>query len=298
MRYTKQALPLATQIDTLKQRGLIFDNESDAESKLGSVGYFRLAQYWRVFESDKTNHIFKPNSTFEKVISLYEFDNELKMLIFSALQTIEVAMRAKVIYHFSMNHGPFWFMDENLADKKTSFDDNLASLRAEVKRSYEDFIKHHYDKYDSPDMPPAWKTLEMASFGTLSKLFRNFNDPEVKKSVADDFGIPGYKFLRSWMKCLTVLRNSCAHHARIWNQKFPFAPKLPSKRMPCAWITELPTATKSLYPQLCCIAYWLNNIKKGNTFTSDLKKLLSKYPNVDPVAMGFPRNWKEEPLWK
>lgn len=150
-----------------------------------------------------------------------------------------------------MNHGPFWFMDENLADKKTSFDDNLASLRAEVK-----------------------------------------------KSVADDFGIPGYKFLRSWMKCLTVLRNSCAHHARIWNQKFPFAPKLPSKRMPCAWITELPTATKSLYPQLCCIAYWLNNIKKGNTFTSDLKKLLSKYPNVDPVAMGFPRNWKEEPLWK
>jgi len=151
MQYNKPAITLTQQIQTLKQRGLIINDEAYAERLLGSIGYFRLAQYWRVLEADKVNHTFKPNSTFEKVLALYNFDKELKILIFSALQTIEVAMRAKVIYHFSMKHGAFWFMDEKLADKKSSFDENLEKLRAEVSRSYEDFIKDHTLKYDTPE---------------------------------------------------------------------------------------------------------------------------------------------------
>ena len=95
MNYTKQATTLAQQIQTLKQRGLIMNDEAAAEHLLGSIGYFRLAQYWRVFESDKVNHVFKPNSTIEKVYSIYCFDKELKVLVFSALQTVEVAMIAR-----------------------------------------------------------------------------------------------------------------------------------------------------------------------------------------------------------
>lgn len=298
MRYTKQAIPLVQQIDTLKQRGLIIGNETEAERMLSLIGYFRLAEYWRVMEHDKVQHVFKPNSHFDNVLTLYRFDGELKMCVFSAIQKLEVAMRAKVIYHFSMKHGPFWFMDKELADKPTQFEDNLERLRTEVSRSYEDFIKEHFVKYDEPDMPPAWKTLEVASFGTLSKLYRNCNDAEVKKRVADDFGIPAYKFLRSWMKSLTVVRNNCAHHSRLWNQRFPFAPKLPTKLMPRPWITIQPQVLKSLYPNLCCIAYWLRSIDPQTTFVADLKALLEKYPTVNPIAMGFPQGWQEEPLWQ
>jgi len=85
-----------------------------------------------------------PNSHFDNVLTLYRFDGELKMCVFSAIQKLEVAMRAKVIYHFSMKHGPFWFMDKELADKPTQFEDNLERLRTEVSRSYEDFIKEHF----------------------------------------------------------------------------------------------------------------------------------------------------------
>ena len=53
-----------------------------------------------------------------------------------------------------------------------------------------------------------------------------------------------------------------------------------------------------LYPHLCYIAYWLNSITPSNTFTKDIKNLLEKYPVVDPAAMGFPRGWKNEPLWQ
>ena len=39
MIYTKQAIPLAQQIQTLKQRGLIISDEVAAERFLGSIGY-------------------------------------------------------------------------------------------------------------------------------------------------------------------------------------------------------------------------------------------------------------------
>jgi len=34
------------------------------------------------------------------------------------------------------------------------------------------------------------------------------------------------------------------------------------------------------------------------TFVADLKALLEKYPTVNPIAMGFPQGWQEEPLWQ
>lgn len=297
MRYTKQAISLAKQIDTLRERGLIIEDQQEAERRLSLIGYFRLAEYRSVMEADKVQHTFKPHSTFSNVIHLYTFDAELRKLIFSAIQKIEVAMRAKVIYHFSMKHGPFWFMNETLADKPLLFRENLERLRTEVQRSYEDFIKEHYITYDEPDMPPAWKTLEVASFGTLSKLFKNMADPEVKKNVSSDFKIPAYKFLRSWMKSLTLVRNNCAHHTRLWNKRFPIYPKLP-QRMPLPWITLPPRAVNSFYPHLCCLAYWLNAIEPNNIFSIELKSLLANNPIVDPRAMGFPDEWQDEPLWK
>ena len=264
---------------------------------LGNIGYFRLASYWRLFEADKINHIFKPNSHFETVLALYEFDSELKVLVFSAIQRLEVALRAKVNQYFATKFGPFWFMDETLFTKKGTFGKNFDALREEVKRSYEDFIAEHYRKYSTPDMPPSWKTLEVASFGTLSKLYSNFTDPEVKKNVADEFCIPAYKFLRSWLKSFTVIRNNCAHHARLWNQRFPVSPMMP-QRVPNAWITITPPVPNSLYPNLCCIAYWLNVVVPNNSFVKDFKSLLAKYPHVDPAAMGVPRGWQNEPLWQ
>ncbi|MDE6721284.1 MAG: Abi family protein [Bacteroidaceae bacterium] len=297
MRYTKPALSLVQQIEVLRQRGLLIDDETEAERLLGNIGYFRLAEYWHVMEADKQTHVFKPNVHFQDVITLYKFDAELKILVFSVIQRLEIAMRAKVILYFSMKFGPFWFMDESLADKPVQFEQNLDRLRTELSRSYEDFIKEHFRRYDEPDMPPAWKTLEVASFGTLSKLYRNASDPEVKKQVCHCFDIPAYKFLRSWMKSLTVIRNNCAHHARLWNQRFPFAPQLPQK-MPRKWICTHPVATKSLYPNLCCAAYWLNSIQPDNTFVADLKELLRRYPTVNPAAMGFPVDWQNEPLWR
>ena len=139
--------------------------------------------------------------------------------------------------------------------------------------------------------------LELASFGTLTKLYYNFSDTKVKKQIARSFGVSKPVALESWMVVINTLRNNCAHHARVWYRKYIMLLQIP-KKLPNKWLNNTNIANDRSYALFCCLAYWLNAVNNTNTFKSDLKKLLGKYPSVDPTAMGFPTGWKREPLWR
>lgn len=297
IRYTHQAITTEQQIDILKERGLLIDDVEQAIEVLDTISYFRLAGYWRHFEIDRFTHQFKDGSSFADVIDLYFFDKQLRALLFTAIQTIEVSVRTKIIKHFALEFGAFWFMDENYATNRTRFVANLAVIRKEVSRSHDDFITEHFRKYSEPDLPPVWKTLEVVSMGTLSKLYANFSDAAAKHAVAREFGLNHHKFFRSWLECLAVLRNCCAHHSRLSNRVFPVKPMMP-ERMPHTWIADFSFREQTLYPQLCYVVYWLNSISSSNTFVADFKQLLAKHPSVRTQLLGFPRTWEQEPLWK
>lgn len=173
MRYTKQAMTLAQQIQTLQSRGLIIADTNKAERALDAISYFRLADYWYHLEADHHTHLFLPNSHFEEVLACYYFDKDLKALLFKAIQTIEVAVRSKIIKHFAPTCGPFWFMDTTKAVNQRRFQTNLDTIKKEVGRSKERYIREHFRKYTDPDLPPVWKTLEVISLGELSKLYRD-----------------------------------------------------------------------------------------------------------------------------
>ena len=297
IRYTHQAITTKQQIDILRGRGLLIDDVKQAIEVLDTISYFRLAGYWRHFEVDHITHQFREDSNFADVIDLYSFDKELRALLFTAIQTIEVSVRTKIIKHFASEFGAFWFMDENYATNETRFAVNLAVIRKEVSRSHDEFITEHFRKYSEPDLPPVWKTLEVISMGTLSKLYSNFSDATAKHAVAREFGLNHHKFLRSWLECLAVLRNCCANHSRLSNRAFPVKPMMP-ERMPKTWITDFSFREQTLYPQLCYVAYWLNSISPNNTFVADFKQLLIKHISVSQYLLGFPHNWEQEPLWK
>ncbi len=230
-------------------------------------------------------------------MALYEFDASLRLLVFSAIQRIEISLRSKLINKFSLAHGAMWFLDASLANDKHKFSDNLANLERELLRSKDDFIKEHQGKYGKEDYPPAWKMLELASFGCLTKLYFNFSDTKVKKSIARAYGVPQHEILESWMKALNALRNTCAHHGRVWNRVMPVMPQLPQV-LSGKWIVSRPPTANRLYAVLCCLIYWLNAVFPENTFVPDFKRLLKKYPNVDVSAMGFLASWESEELWR
>ena len=82
MEYTKQPITLAEQINILKQRRLIVEDEDAALRILSFISYFRLASYWRVMEENSRIHRFRSGSKFSAVLSLYTFDSERRSFVF------------------------------------------------------------------------------------------------------------------------------------------------------------------------------------------------------------------------
>lgn len=297
MEYDKLPLTNVQLVDLLKSRGLIIARVDMAEKQLENLGYFRLANYLRPMELDKVCHTYKANSTFENAVALCDFDYALRTLIFEAIGMIEIALRAKMTKTFSLVYGPFWFADNRLHSDFNAYSKNLSIIENELKRSKEEFLKEHYSKYTSPVYPPSWKTVEVVTLGTLSKMYCNFKDTQLKKQVARDFNLPQHKIFESWLNSIAALRNNCAHHSRLWNRTFPVTPNIP-KRLSGNWVDDCSFPFNKLYAQLCVVLYLLDSVVPQNDFAKRLQELLKTYPNVDVKAMGFPKNWKEEQLWQ
>ena len=87
---------------------------SELLKALDIISYFRLAGYWRHFEADHTTHQFREGCRFADIIDLYSFDKQLRALLFTAIQTIEVAVRTKIIKHFALEFGAFGLWTKTL----------------------------------------------------------------------------------------------------------------------------------------------------------------------------------------
>lgn len=140
MKYNKKPISIADQIAQLKSRGLIIEDENNAEKVLSIISYFRFANYLRPMEADKMTHKFKPGKKFNNALDLYYFDKTLRSVLFSAIQTVEIALRTSVIQHFSMKYGPFWFMKSKLFKDGEMHKACLKTIKTELKRTKEDFI--------------------------------------------------------------------------------------------------------------------------------------------------------------
>ena len=104
------------------------------------------------------------------------------------------------------------------------------------------------------------------------------------------------KPFESWLTIITLTRNACCHHTRVWNKQnsiIPMEPKVISK----SWI-KTPVSKLRIYYDLCIIKWFLNCISPNNDLTNKIIDLLNKFPNMDIKAMGFPTNWLEEELWQ
>lgn len=223
-------------------------------------------------------------------------------MIFGVIERIEISLRTKLIYHLSHEYDPWWFQDTSLFQNIPALIKTLESLIDQVKQSKEKFMQDHRSKYSKDKrFPPAWKTLELTSFGALSKLYGNLkNQVKSKDIIAEELGAVNHTYLPSWLQSITQIRNFCAHHSRLWNKNLPGKCKL-LKDPPYKWINDVPSEGEFhyLYIHLCIMKYLLDRIDPNNNFSSNLKALIDKYESsVDPKALGLKQNWRNEPLWK
>jgi abortive infection bacteriophage resistance protein len=295
IEFDGQFLSYDKQFQLLKTRGMNFSNEETAKKLLKQIGYYRLSSYWYPFFDSKQDKIFKCDALFEEIYDLYEFDKELRRLILWELEKIEVNIRSKMTYILSTEYDQFWLNDDSLFINKNAHKNILAKIKTEVNRSDENFILSFKSKY-SNDIPPSFITLEILSFGTISKIYSNLKQHKAKKDLANEFALPNI-VLGSWLHSLVYIRNLSAHHARLWNRIFSVKPIRP-KFISNVWLSDKRISNDKLFFFLSIILYLLNAIEPRNTLKQDLYKLFQNYPNVNKTAMGFPVNWQKELLWK
>lgn len=300
--YTKKPLTLAEQVERLKQRGLVFDDESEASAYLFNISYYRLRAYTYPFQenSEDSKHNFtRKDIHFKDVIDLYCFDRRLRSLIFNAIEKIEVAVRTKIVQVYAESTGDsHWYDDESLY--RFGYDDLMEHIDADVNRSNEDFIKHYKSKYNNPPIPPSWMALEVVSFATLSRLFQSLKLDSRKEYITEQFGLKKVAILENWLHAISNLRNCCAHHSRTWNRRFMVSVTLPYNTLyPFMDRTTIGQIhTNKLFAAPSCIAYILDIISPGCDFKKNIKELIkSDCRLLDLKDMGFPQYWQSLPIW-
>lgn len=292
--YSKPPLTIKEQINLLKSRGLIIDDQDKVNHILSNISYYRLSGYFYPLLENKQTHIFKKNSNFESAFNLYCFDRELRLLIFNEIEKIEISFRNQIIYNLSLKYGSLWFSDDKYFKDYQKHKMVIDKLLKEFNNSDETFIQSFKNKY-SDMLPPSWISMEIITFGHLSKLYKLLNTIKEKRDIANFFGLSDTVFI-SWIHSLVYVRNICAHHSRLWNRKLSISPKKP-RTTNYTWINQDVREDK-IYFVLCIIQYLIRIVNPKSTFKNKLQYLLKKYPNIDKKSMGFSSNWEEELFWK
>ncbi|MEN8177880.1 MAG: Abi family protein [Pseudomonadota bacterium] len=297
MKFTKPSTDLDQQVNILIQRGMVVPDREKAKHYLQHLNYYRLSGYWLPFEASHDPHQFKPGTSFEQIIDLYVFDRELRLLVMDAMERVEVSVRTQWAYHLSQKYGSHPHLNSSLFKCQDRYLRTLGKLTGEIGRSRETFIKHLIDTYDETT-PPIWAIVEVISFGQLSQFYANLKLRQDRKRIANTYDLDE-KVLVSFLHQINTVRNTCAHHSRLWNRKFTMQMVIPGNR-PNGLRRNFnlnTAAAKKIYNPLVMLAYLMDRICPGHHFKNKLQNLLIEY-DIDETAMGFPGQWSTLPIWQ
>ena len=254
----------------------------------------------RLFQKDE-KHTFYDGVEFANLVNLYNFDSELRHITFKAIEKIEIAYRVAISNIMCKKYGSHWFTKKESfktqIDPKTNQDIDYVQIckdiiNKEIRKKddeyAETFIANYYSKYSEPDLPPFWMVVETFTIGSLNKLYQNIN-PKDKKEIVEYLGFTSdAKFIRfsNWLFALSVIRNICAHHSRLFNRIFRISPSKHEK------IEEFKGADNNRFYYIAMIInYYLITMAQDNSYENDLQILFNRYKSVDKTKMGFPKDW-------
>lgn len=281
----------------LQRRGLDIENPKSAEHYIRNIGYYRLSAYlYPLLKMPKEAHLYKAGCSFQDALNLYRFDKKLRLFLFNEIEKVEIALRSTLANIMANETGNiFWMTDVSTFAKEDKFNRTMALVDKELNGSKEDFIQHFKEKYSNA-YPPAWMLVEILPLGIVTRIYENIKSNALKKKIADLFDLPVPVFM-SWLTVITLTRNSCCHHSRIWNKVYAVNPKVAKKKLKRPWISQEVSPYRTFY-EICIIKWFINIVSPNNDMKGHLQRLLTEFPMIDIEAMGFSKNWQEEPLWK
>jgi abortive infection bacteriophage resistance protein len=311
----------AQLLQKLQGRGMAITDLPAAERCLKRVGYYRLSGYWfpmrqsqalpGVPGSKPTTLVldqFRPGTNFAQVAELYVFDKRLRLLLLDAIERVEVALKV-MIADLLGQRNPLAYLDPqelhgNFSRKTgtgaTGHEKWVTRYRRLETQAKDDFIRPFLQKYPNNEFP-IWMAIEFWDFGALSFFLSGMKITD-RQTLAGTFGLPREDLLVSWVRAMNGVRNTCAHHSRLWNRPLidnPSPPKVGDHLLLDHLATD-PVAQTRVYAVAAALQFLLRTIHPGSGWATRLKQHCATFPaapNVQLAQAGFPANWEQLALW-
>lgn len=296
---------LDEQIEILRAKGLVINNDEYAKNVLLKENYFFISGYRQVFFKPEKKE-FLDNTTFEELYCLFKYDRKLRNIFFKNLLIIENNIKSVFSYQLSKKYG---YMEKDYLNV-TNFD-----YTAENKRKINDLIKkvnrqvrvngknhaatmHYINSYG---YVPLWVTVKVISFGIICEMF-SILKYEDKKEISDIYGI-NPQLLELFLPILSNYRNLCAHEDILFDrrsQKEIVDTKYHNLLTIPLINGEYIYGKDDLFAIVIILKYLLSN-KEFSLFITEISMISKELAenlqviNIDKIydVMGFPKNYME-----
>lgn len=283
-KYKKDFLDISKQVELLRSRGLVIENENDLKFYLKYINYYHLSAYFKTFQ-DK-NDRFRDGASFGDILNVYKFDKKLRLLLLDVLEKIEMSFKSVLSHNFSEEKKDiYWYLPE-----KNNYRDVLEKVERiieKTKDSKEVYIQHFFKKYNEEMNLPAWIFFEGLTFGDCSLIARNLSDAD-KEIVASFYRLPKRTSIQM-LHHLSLLRNLCAHHAWVWNRCFTFKTSIYKKYKN----VFLDVRDDLLFVLIISAQIFIKKVSPTSDWLDKLEDLINEH-GIEADRMGFPVGWKEK----
>lgn len=225
---------LDQQIELLRERGLVIDDEARAKDKLFMYNFYKIVNGTRdFFTISDDNYKYREGVRFEYLVDLHVFDKNLKKILLEGILDIERHLRSIISYIFMKNHSEAkaYLNPDNFNKNSSLISANTYSLEKTIEnqkeeRNYNKSIAYYIKKYNHV---PFWFLVNFISFGKLVNFYQTMKEEE-QREVADqftrflydnipeanDYYITPYQF-ETFITNIKEVRNVVAHDNLILN---------------------------------------------------------------------------------
>jgi abortive infection bacteriophage resistance protein len=313
MPYTHCALTIEEQIELLMRKGMVAEQD-ELKRALRNVSYHRLSGYWHPYKTEVLggeDWQFRPKTRFEAIWDRYVFDRQVRLLVFDAVERVEVAIRNDLILNLAVEQGPFGYADaSNLPNIEvvgpagnvlfchaTLMANARNAYRRELRNSNPVIVEYSSRYPDCDGLLPYWVLLEIVEFGTLSRIFHGL-PAATKSKIAARYGLKKASILDSWLDTVRSARNTSCHQGRFWNRKNVLKPQIPNAKSPeWHYPVDIEPVKDRAFGTLTILKYMLGYIAPQSRWADRLEALFAAHPSIDRSLLGYPDNWRECPIW-
>ena len=285
----------ADQLAILEARGLRVGDKAMAVHWLSHLNYYRFKLYASVFWQSGPSR-YAEGVSFDDVLWVYRFDQVFRELVLSAIKCVEVSVRSRLAYEIGHRSGPQAHLDTCNFRHVDRCIEMLSGLRSELRRSREDFLTPYNPSTSIGDVP-VWVAVEVASFGIISKMLSGQASASLRQVIAGTYGMDE-RVLCAAMHHLNVVRNTAAHHGRLWNRRFNIELSLPRKKPAGLWVAFAHGDDRNkVYNTLVILLHMIRVIDPATSIPNRMRRHLETLPVSLRHHMGMPLGWEVFPIW-